>query len=52
MRTCRAGIRALLVHAKNEAAKRLYESRGFLASPVEPLTVMIPVAHAVALLED
>ena len=47
-----AGIRAILVHSKNEAAKQFYESRGFVSSPVEPLTVMIPVAQAVAMLGD
>jgi GNAT superfamily N-acetyltransferase len=47
-----AGIRAILVHSKNETAKRFYESRGFVSSPVEPLTVMIPIAQAVAMLGD
>ena len=47
-----AAIRAILVHSKNEAAKRFYESRGFVSSPVEPLTVMIPVAQAIAMLGD
>jgi GNAT superfamily N-acetyltransferase len=42
-----AGIRAILVHAISEAAKRFYENHGFVASPVDPLTVMIGVAEAV-----
>jgi GNAT superfamily N-acetyltransferase len=41
-----AGIRAILVHAISEAAKRFYEKYGFIASPVDPLTVMITVAEA------
>jgi GNAT superfamily N-acetyltransferase len=42
-----AGIRAILVHAISERAKRFYEGYGFVASPVDPLTVMITVAEAV-----
>lgn len=45
-----AGIRAILVHAISATAKRFYEERGFVPSPVEPLTVMIPVMEAVRLL--
>ncbi|MGP8247644.1 MAG: GNAT family N-acetyltransferase [Bryobacteraceae bacterium] len=41
-----AGIRAILVHAISESAKRFYEKYGFVASPVDPLTVMITVAEA------
>lgn len=41
-----AGIRAILVHALSEAAKRFYEKHGFIASPVGPMTVMITVAEA------
>ena len=41
-----AGIRAILVHAISEEAKRFYEKYGFVASPVDPLTVMIAVAEA------
>jgi GNAT superfamily N-acetyltransferase len=47
-----AGIRAVLVHAISEAAKRFYEGYGFVASPVDPLTVMITVAEAVKILGD
>lgn len=42
-----AGIRAILVHAISDEAKRFYESYGFIASPVDPLTVMTTVAEAV-----
>jgi GNAT superfamily N-acetyltransferase len=41
-----AGIRAILVHAISERAKRFYEKWGFVPSPVEPLTLMITVAEA------
>ena len=40
-----AGIRAILVHAISEEAKRFYEKYGFVASPVDPLTVMITVTE-------
>ncbi len=32
-----AGIRALVVHAKDENARRFYEYFGFIASPTDPL---------------
>ena len=41
-----AGIRALLVHAISPEAKRCYEHCGFLASSVDPMTLMITVADA------
>jgi predicted N-acetyltransferase YhbS len=45
-----AGIRAILVHAISGEAKRFYEGYGFVASPVDPLTVMIAVAEAVKMM--
>lgn len=47
-----AGIRAILVHAISERAKRFYEKWGFIASPVEPMTLMITVAEAQKALQD
>jgi len=41
-----AGIRAILVHAISDRAKRFYETWGFVSSPVEPMTLMITVAEA------
>lgn len=41
-----AGIRAILAHALSVAASRFYEKHGFVASPVDPLTLMITVAEA------
>jgi GNAT superfamily N-acetyltransferase len=50
LRTLRAaevgGIRAILVHAISAEAKRFYESHGFAASPVDPMTLMVTVADA------
>ena len=47
-----AGIRAILVHAISMAAKRFYEACGFIASPIDPLTVMITVAEAAKILGE
>lgn len=45
-----AGIRAILVHAISERAKRFYEKHGFIPSPVDPMTLMITTAEAVRIL--
>jgi GNAT superfamily N-acetyltransferase len=41
------GVRAILVHALSEQAKRFYEEYGFAPSPINPLTLMITVAEAI-----
>ena len=41
-----AGVRAILVHAISEQARRFYEDCGFIASPVDPMTLMITVVEA------
>jgi len=41
-----AGIRAILVHAISEDAKRFYLRHGFVESSVAPMTLMITVADA------
>jgi ribosomal protein S18 acetylase RimI-like enzyme len=41
-----AGIRAILVHAISEQAKRFYEKWGFIPSPVDPMTLMVTVKEA------
>ena len=41
-----AGIRAILVHAISERAKRFYEKWGFIPSPIDPMTLMITLAEA------
>jgi predicted GNAT family N-acyltransferase len=44
------GIRALLVHAISEEARNFYLGYGFLVSPVDRMTLMLPVRHIQALL--
>jgi GNAT superfamily N-acetyltransferase len=39
-----AGVTALLVHALSEDAKRFYRSRGFIESPVKPMTMCLMLA--------
>ena len=39
------GIRALLVHALNDRARQFYSDYGFLPSPANPMTLMLPL-HA------
>jgi GNAT superfamily N-acetyltransferase len=43
-----AGIRAILVHAKEESAKRFCERPGFLASPANPRILALPLKDASA----
>jgi GNAT superfamily N-acetyltransferase len=40
------GIRAILVQAISDDAKRFYERHGFVESPVDPMTLMITIADA------
>jgi GNAT superfamily N-acetyltransferase len=42
-----AGIRAILVHAISEDAKRFYEKHGFMASSLDPMTLMVKVSDAI-----
>lgn len=41
-----AGIRAILVHAVSEPARKFYEKSGFHASPIDPMMLMITVEEA------
>jgi GNAT superfamily N-acetyltransferase len=41
-----AGIRAILVHALDETAAAFYQKHGFLDSPIDSLTLMLPLEHA------
>jgi predicted N-acetyltransferase YhbS len=41
-----AGIRAILVHAISEDAKRFYERHGFAESAIDPMTLMITISEA------
>ena len=40
-----AGIRAVLLHAITDDAKRFYERAGFYQCPVDPMTMMISLAE-------
>jgi GNAT superfamily N-acetyltransferase len=40
-----AGIRAVLLHAISEDAKRFYERAGFRDCPLDPMMMMIPIAE-------
>lgn len=40
------GVRALLVHALHDEAKRFYEYYGFVESPQHPLTLMLRINSA------
>ncbi|WP_072619228.1 GNAT family N-acetyltransferase [Spirulina major] len=47
-----AGIRAILVHAISEDAKQFYEKCGFVASSLDPMTLMVKVDDARASLNS
>ena len=47
-----AGVTALLVHAISEPARRFYRSRGFIESPVEPMTLVLMLATVARALEE
>ena len=44
------GIRAVLVHAISEDAKRFYQGFGFQVSPADSMTLMLPIRHIEKLL--
>lgn len=46
------GVRALLVHAISEDARRFYLHWGFRPSPIDPMMLMIRMNEAAAALED
>lgn len=41
-----AGIRALLVHALSQDAKRFYSGNGFIESPLDSMTLMVALQDA------
>ena len=47
-----AGVTALLVHAISEQAKRFYRSRGFIESPIKPMTMCLMLATADKVLRE
>ena len=44
------GIRAILIHAISEDAKRFYLGYGFQVSPIDPMTLMLSIRHVEGLL--
>jgi GNAT superfamily N-acetyltransferase len=47
-----AGVAAILVHALSEPARRFYLSRGFVESPLQPMTLMMTLATVRAVLSE
>lgn len=47
-----AGVAALLVQALSEQAKRFYKSRGFLESPIQSMTLCLPLTAVYSALSD
>jgi len=47
-----AGVTAILVHALSENAKRFYRSRGFIESPIKPMTLCLMLATVTKALEN
>ena len=39
------GVRCLLVHAISAEAKKFYLSYGFQESPIDPMTLLLPIQH-------
>jgi GNAT superfamily N-acetyltransferase len=47
-----AGVFALLVHALSDPAKQFYLSRGFVVSPLQPMTLMVTLETVRAILAE
>lgn len=47
-----AGVCGMLVHAMSEQAKRFYLSRGFVASPLQPMTLFMTLETARQILTE
>lgn len=47
-----AGVRALLVHAKNDTARQFYARYGFEPSPIDPLIMMLLIKDVRKVLES
>lgn len=46
-----AGVKAMMLHALTEEIKRFYLRQGFIASPTNEMTLMIPTKEAIAHLD-
>ena len=47
-----AGVFAILVHAISEPARRFYLSRGFVESPLQPMTLLVTLATVQSILSE
>lgn len=47
-----AGVFAILVHALNDQAKQFYLSRGFVESPLQPMTLMMTIETVRSILAE
>jgi GNAT superfamily N-acetyltransferase len=47
-----AGVFAILVHALSEQAKRFYRSRGFVESPLQPMTLIMTLETVRSILSE
>lgn len=47
-----AGVSAIMVHALSEQAKRFYLSRGFVESPLQPMTLVMTLATVRSILAE
>jgi GNAT superfamily N-acetyltransferase len=47
-----AGVFAIMVHALSEQAKRFYLSRGFVESPLQPMTLVMTLATVRAIVAE
>ncbi|MGJ0484252.1 MAG: GNAT family N-acetyltransferase [Methylomicrobium sp.] len=47
-----AGVFAMLVHALTDSAKQFYLSRGFIESPLQPMTLFMTIATIHAILSE
>ena len=47
-----AGVFAILVHALTDQAKQFYLSRGFVESPIQPMTLMMTIETVRSILEE
>ena len=47
-----AGVFAILVHALSEQAKRFYLSRGFVESPLQPMTLFMTIETIRSILDE
>jgi len=47
-----AGVRAILVHAISDDARRFYEACGFIRSPLNPMMLIITISEATRALDE